>query len=71
MMTTNDQWQRVARTAVQAGLPAVLAAIAAATTEIGKTTEWWAPLVLAVLTTVTSVLHQKVRPAQAPAADQA
>lgn len=63
MITGTDAWQRVARTALQAGLPAVLAAIAAATTELGKTTEWWAPLALAVLTTLTSVLHQKVRPA--------
>jgi hypothetical protein len=54
---------RVVRTMIQVGIPAVLAALASATTAVGNITEWWAPLALAVLTTVTSMLHQQFRPA--------
>jgi hypothetical protein len=57
---------RVVRTMIQVGIPAVLAALASATTAVGEIAEWWAPLALAVLTTVTSALHQQFRPAGTP-----
>lgn len=66
---TPDQIQRLTRTAIQAAVPALVAMIAALTTEFEKVTAWWAPLVLAGLTVVTSVIHQKMRPAVAPDKD--
>lgn len=57
-----DTRQRIIRTAIQAGVPAVIDMIAALTTELGNVTEWWAPLALAALTTISSVLHNRFRP---------
>lgn len=59
---TPDQIQRLTRTAVQAAVPALVAMIAALTTEFEKVTAWWAPLVLAGLTVLTSLVHQKMKP---------
>lgn len=59
---TPDQIQRLIRTAVQAAVPALVAMIAALTTEFEKVTAWWAPLVLAGLTVLMSAVHQKVKP---------
>jgi hypothetical protein len=59
---TSDAYARIARTSIQVGAPAILAAVAAATTEVGKITEWWAPLALAVLSVLSSAIHQVVRP---------
>lgn len=58
---------RVIRTAIQAAIPAALAAVASLTTSLKDVTDWWAPLVLAGLTVITSLGHQYLRPA-APAA---
>lgn len=59
---TPDQIQRLTRTAIQAAVPALVAMIAALTTEFEKVTAWWAPLVLAGLTVLTSLVHQKMKP---------
>jgi len=67
---TSDQVQRIIRTSVQAAVPALLTMIAALTTEVGQITEWWAPLVLAGLTVVSSLVHQKVRPVGVASAEE-